>query len=194
MNDGGQVLVLKTYAGPYGYDTVTFGSFSISDASYQPLQGVLWSDARAINNAGDVVGSRYRIGYGLGLYTGVIFSGGVATDIGSNFTPSGLNDSRQVVGTIGNRASIWSDGQATDLNSLVDLPEGVLLTDAVAINNQGMIAGYANVNGAQRAFLFTPAPVPLPVPAPGTLALLGAGFLGWMGFKRSRRAGESIGA
>ena len=194
MNDGGQVLVSKTYVGSYGYDTVTFGSFSISDAAYQPLQGVLWSDARAINNAGDVVGSRYTIGYGLAFYTGIIFSGGVATDIGANFTPYGLNDSRQVVGTIGNRASIWSDGQATDLNSLVDLPEGVLMTDALAINNQGMIAGYANVNGTQRAFLFTPAPVPLPVPAPGTLALLGSGFLGWVGVKRRRRAGESIGA
>ncbi len=32
------------------------------------------------------------------------------------------------------------------------------------------------------------------VPEPGALALLGAGLLGWVGVKRSRRAGESIGA
>ena len=37
-------------------------------------------------------------------------------------------------------------------------------------------------------------PVPAPVPAPGTLALLGAGLLGWAGVKRSRhRVGAVIG-
>lgn len=184
VSESGQVLVNKTYAGPYGFDTATFGLYSISEAGYRPLQGVLWSEATAINNLGDVVGSRYSVGYGYGFYAGTLYSNGAVEDLGAGFAPQDINDSRQIVGKLANRATIWADGTLTDLNTLVDLPEDLLLTDAVAINNQGVITGNATVRGVNRVYMLTPAPVPLP----GTILLMllplfGLGFLGRNGIR-----------
>ena len=43
-----------------------------------------------------------------------------------------------------------------DLNSLLPADSGWHLMEARGINNQGMIAGTARINGALRAFLLIP--------------------------------------
>jgi probable HAF family extracellular repeat protein len=74
-----------------------------------------------------------------------------------------LNDSGWVVGSAsyydGNRAFLWTPaGGAQDLNNLVvNLPSGVRLMKAQAINKRGEIAGYMrkdNVSGG--VFKLTP--------------------------------------
>jgi probable HAF family extracellular repeat protein len=54
---------------------------------------------------------------------------------------SAINDAGQVVGRSGSHAFITGPNGAgmTDLNSLVDLPAGVVLKEAVDINNAGQV-------------------------------------------------------
>ena len=63
-----------------------------------------------------------------------------------------------------------------DLNNLVDLPPGVVLTTAYGINDQGWIVGVASNN---HAFLLTP--------IPGAVWLFGSGLLGLVGWRRFRK-------
>jgi probable HAF family extracellular repeat protein len=49
-------------------------------------------------------------------------------------------------------AWIWSNGVMTDLNTLVDLPPGWVLTSAQSINENGDIAGFGSLSGVSRAF------------------------------------------
>ncbi|WON73956.1 PEP-CTERM sorting domain-containing protein [Nitrosospira sp. Is2] len=59
----------------------------------------------------------------------------------------------------------------TDLNWLVSVPEGVLLTQALGINNAGQVIAIAQV-----------------IPEPNSYAMLmaGVGLIGWMA-RRKRR-------
>ena len=89
-----------------------------------------------------------------------------------------INDAGQVVGWPvtdegGTRAFITGpDGMGMmDLNSLVDLPEGWVLTDAFDINNNGQVLAFAVV------------------PEPETYALMLAG-LGLVGFMAGRKKAE----
>ena len=88
---------------------------------------------------------------------------------------SDINDAGQVVGyssmsTGPNRAFITGpDGYGmTDLNSLVDLPGGIILTDAVGINNVGQVIAVGVI------------------PEPGIYAmfLAGLGLLGFMALRK----------
>ena len=61
-------------------------------------------------------------------------------------------------------AFLWEDGQMTDLNDRVELPEGWILTRATAINDNGDIAGVGLVNGIEHGFLLTNGAIPEPPP------------------------------
>ena len=137
------------------------------------------SFADGINDAGQVVGYSYTAE---GAYHAFITgpNGVGMTDLGTlggdNSSASGINDAGQVVGGSltaagGGHAFITgpNGGGMIDLNSLVDLPEGVMLTGAVDINNNGQVIAMGVI------------------PEPGTYAMFLAG-LGLIAFMiRQRR-------
>ncbi|PTR16036.1 putative HAF family extracellular repeat protein [Nitrosospira sp. Nsp2] len=110
--------------------------------------GDAWGEATGINNAGQVVGS-------MGPHAFITGSNGVDVKelgtLGGDYSSAwDINDAGQVVGI----SSITADGSLhafvtgpngdgmTDLNSLVDLPDGVVLTEAREINNAGQVIAY----------------------------------------------------
>src|SRR5690349_4741625 len=76
----------------------------------------------------------------LGLSVITFGSQYTVTDLGSNLTPSALNDYGDVVGTMSvdgtSHAALWSKGTLTDLGAL-----GGTQSEALAINNLGQITG-----------------------------------------------------
>jgi probable HAF family extracellular repeat protein len=105
--------------------------------------------AESINDAGQVVGwSDTKSGADHAFITGP--NGVGMTDLGTlggeYSVASGINDAGQAVGGSGTAAGNYHafitgpDGVGmTDLNSLVDLPAGVVLEQAIAINNMGQV-------------------------------------------------------
>jgi hypothetical protein len=55
------------------------------------------------------------------------------------------------------RAMIWISGSAFDLNDIVSQDAGWQLQMAVGINDDGVIAGWADLDGERRAVLLVPA-------------------------------------
>jgi len=101
---------------------------------------------------------------------------------GNESYASGINDAGQVVGySLTADANFHAfitgpDGEGMmDLNSLVDLPQGVILSQAVDINNRGQVIANANTIST--------------IPKPEAYALLLAG-LGLVGFIARRKKGE----
>jgi len=76
--------------------------------------GGLFSDARAINNSGQVVGISQIAD---GTYHGFLYSNGAMTDLGVSCQANGISDSGQIYGSGGP-----CDGSLMDLNSLIDPP------------------------------------------------------------------------
>jgi probable HAF family extracellular repeat protein len=154
-----------------------------------PSLGVTLTDARAINDAGQAVGSTE--GFFGHAY---LYSNGQFTDLGAlpghnNSVAESINNSGEVVGTSriftqpgagfqDPRAFVDQDGQMYDLNALIDPGLGLRLTDAAAINDEGQIV--ANATNAH-AYLLTP------IPEPGTMALFGVALLGLAARVRPRR-------
>ena len=81
----------------------------------------------------------------------------------------GINNAGVAVGTArtpdGPEAWLWASGSMTNLNDLL-LGGGLVLNDAVAINNAGQIVGNGSLNGAPTIYLLTPSPAS-GVPTPG---------------------------
>ena len=131
------------------------------------------SVASGINDAGQVAGwSKISDS---GPYHAFLYSGAIMHDLdtlgGTNSYAYGINAGGQMVGAAqiisgSLHAFLYTGGSMQDLNSLVKgLPPGVVLSEAVAINDQGLIAA----NGSDGyAYLLTPAQAI----APGFLLLL----------------------
>jgi probable HAF family extracellular repeat protein len=109
--------------------------------------GGIRSDARAVNNAGYVVG--------------------VSANANGKDTGSYLS-SRD------DRAFVHYKGTMVNLNTLIDAASGWVLVEARDISDAGHIVGWGIKDGAQRAFLLTPlAPEPTPTPAPAAYTISG---------------------
>ncbi len=132
------------------------------------LGGYANSEAKAINNSGQVVGRSYGYSYCYGPVPShaFLYIGGVMTDLGSlggYCEATGINNSGQVVGysfladNVTQHASLYSGGVMSDLNALlVSNAAGWVLTTANAINDAGQIVGNGTINGGAHAFLLTP--------------------------------------
>jgi probable HAF family extracellular repeat protein len=104
----------------------------------------------AINNNGQVVGENSNADT-------ILWQSGTGTTIAHGLTPNSMNDNGVVVGPAGIEitpgnwigvAAIWSsDSGLKNLNNLVlNLPAGVMLPYATAINNNGQILAYYGSN------------------------------------------------
>ena len=136
------------------------------------------AQAAGLNDAGALVGTRYATD---GHSYAFLDVAGRITDLtppAVSSTAYGINNLGEVVGTTGNRAFLYTDGQLIDLNTLVDPNAHVLLTSAIAINDRGQIL--ANACDAQGVFCYATLrldPVPAVPEAPGAAMLL-AGLAG----------------
>ena len=138
------------------------------------------SYATGINDSGQVVGDSLTAADTTHAF--ITGPNGVGmTDLGrlggDYSTALGINDAGQVVGwysaeLFGERHAFITgvNGEGmTDLSSLVDLPQGVVLTEAIDINNNGEVIARASI-----------------VPEPETYALMlaGLGLIGFMGRRK----------
>jgi probable HAF family extracellular repeat protein len=180
INDAGQVVGDSVTAegrhrafitGPNGVEMRDLGT----------LAGDHRSDAWAINNAGQVVGgSLTAAGLSHAFITGPDGLGMRALGTLEGDAASyawDINDAGQVVGSSvtaeGLQRAFFTDSNGTgmtDLNSFVELPQGVILTEAMGINNNGQVVAVG---------------VGI-VPEPETYAMLLAG-LGLVGFMARNR-------
>ncbi|MGN6367811.1 MAG: hypothetical protein ACTHN5_06080 [Phycisphaerae bacterium] len=85
--------------------------------------------------------------------------------LGPNSRANAINDAAQIVGAANGRAFFY-DGTFHDLNSLVSLPTGWLLTSAYGINNQSQIVASGFNSSLHKSDVFL-----LSVPEPATLPL-----------------------
>jgi probable HAF family extracellular repeat protein len=101
------------------------------------------SDATAINDAGTVVGASATAD---GKRHAFIDQGGAMIDLTPTAGASVANDINtfgQVVGAVGDRAFLYTDGKLVDLTPLIDPRPGLILTSALAINDRGQILAQA---------------------------------------------------
>jgi probable HAF family extracellular repeat protein len=131
------------------------------------------SIAEDISDTGAVVGRSTASSQGTHAF---LWRDGVMRDLGSfgggSSYAQGVNDHDQVVGVVAlpggprdnlNRAVLFENGRVVDLNTrAVNLPAGVTLASAFAINNTGVIVGNSCFNpcdpfqSVSRAFMLVP--------------------------------------
>jgi probable HAF family extracellular repeat protein len=141
-------------------------AFLVRDGARQDL-GVLpghtASEARAVNNKGQVAGNSLTA---YGISHAVLWDLGTMRDLGAlpgdvASEARAINVDSDVVGRSGgadfvqSRAVVWRGRDAIDLNDLVS-GTGWTLSTATGINNVRQIVGVGVRNGQVRAFLLTP--------------------------------------
>lgn len=127
------------------------------------------SECNDLNDFQQMVG-RYWIS--ASMTHAFVWEKGVLTDLGqligtaNQSVANCTNNRREIVGraTIGGveRAMLWRDGSAIDLNSWLPAGSGWTLNAAAGINDSGAIVGYGTHDGHERAFLLQSASAALP--------------------------------
>jgi probable HAF family extracellular repeat protein len=181
INDSGQVVGWTLPSGGRIRDTSAF----ITGANAEGMTLLSGSFAQAINAAGQVAGTvrTYPPGSGPPGFIHAFITAPNETHVidlgtlgGKESFAWGINDAGRVVGSSdmpdGRRHAFITgpDGVGmTDLNSLVSLPEGVVLSQAIAINNSGQVVALS-----------------VPEPASYALMLVGLGLVGLMANRRKQ--------
>ena len=170
INDAGQIAGSScsgtVWNGPYLHSSV-FPPLLDSDVLTSPL----WIPPSSQECVGSVGGVNARGDLAISAVSSTVsavhaylYKKGVATDLSPNVTNGhtgeafAINNYDQVVGHVDSdtqRATLFQNGQALDLNSLNDSTGGLLLREAIGINNAGQILVIA-VNGTNNTVLLTP--------------------------------------
>jgi probable HAF family extracellular repeat protein len=200
------MIDLGTLGGAHSSATDINSSAAVAGYSYVPsgdTHAFLWqsgvmtdlgaldgvsSDARAVNDLGQVVGSSTTPGD----FHAFLWDSGLMTDLGTLgggwSAAADVNNLGQVVGAAQDAsntqlACIWESGVMTDLNTLVVGGAPYVMVYANSINSSGQITGYAVTETGLSSFLLTPVAA---VPAPGAM-LLGMAGVAVTGLLRKRR-------
>jgi probable HAF family extracellular repeat protein len=149
INDAGLTVGASEYSRDSAHTHAVAYTYGV--ATDLGTLGGIRSDARAVNNAGYVVG---------------LSANANGRDTGSYL--SSRDD----------RAFVHHKGTMVNLNTLIDAASGWVLVEARDISDAGHIVGWGIKDGAQRAFLLTPlftepTPTPTPVPTPVTYTIAG---------------------
>jgi probable HAF family extracellular repeat protein len=150
-----------------GYSGSVIGAHAFRNNGGDPInlgqlpEAEVWASSRGlgINDANQIVGDSSANAEG-SITHAVMYANGNVYDLGTlpGQTDSSANDINNqgiIVGNSGGRAFVFRNGAMTDLNTLVTKSSGLVLTDAVAINDKGQIAVNGVANGHSRAFLLT---------------------------------------
>jgi probable HAF family extracellular repeat protein len=168
INDAGQVVGSVYFNVSVSHAFVKNAALDLVDLG---TLGGSWSVARSINNVSQIVGnSNNTLGQARAFLKNPFQDMQDLGTLGGNESwANDINNSGQVVGMARDganqqRAFLWEESTMYDLNELtVNLPPGVQLIQAKAINDNGLIVGYAN---GDRSFLLTLTP-----PAGGSVPL-----------------------
>lgn len=160
MNNSGEVVGISLISGNSEAHAFLYNRGVMTDLG---TLGGSYSFAHRINDKGQVVG--YSPIYGDSEFHAFLYSDGEMNDLGTLGGPNSyaydINKFGHVVGWSGfptgyGRAFLYKDGGMIDLNSLVKLPPGWILSEAYGINDSGQIVGKAVVNGYGHAVLMSP--------------------------------------
>lgn len=124
------------------------------------------SIAQAVNSSGLIVGNNYFAGVGSdSILHATLWQNGTATDLTPNeligsSTANAINDAGVIVGYDG-FATLWRNGVEQNLNDLIPPDSGLILYNALGINDLGQIVGQGrDSHNIEQAFLLTPVPEP----------------------------------
>jgi probable HAF family extracellular repeat protein len=166
INDAGVIAGMSYVGFARGSHVVKWVDGVISDLGGLGYTAKYGDKAYSINAAGWIAG---YCSTALGVPVGCVWHDG-AIDRLSTLNTSwsiafGINDNGIVVGASGvtvnsNHAAIWKNGVIADLNDLTELPEGVVLERANAINNKGEILVAGSHGLMNLDFLLVPAGTP----------------------------------
>ena len=165
LNDAGQIVGVSRNDTSGQTQATLWSGGTVSALSN--LAGYTSSSASDINSSGTIVGSSLSAS---GQYVATQWVGGVATALGATSSLNssfayGINASGLVVGMSGNSAVLWVNGNELNLNAFLSQSQiwnGWSLDQAISINDEGYIIGFARNGrfGGHGVFVLSPVPEP----------------------------------
>jgi uncharacterized membrane protein len=165
----GQVVALNNKGGALINAGTSFLWKNGQVSSVGLLEGYMTTTGSAVNDAGVICGTAYKLNGNMATYTPFVWEKGRLKTLpiapsGANAWAMGVNNKGQIAGVsadhTGYHPLLWqkqgSRWKVTDLKPLIQGATGWDLTTIAGINNKGQIAGWGSHQGQIRSFLLTP--------------------------------------